>query len=162
MRIELAQRRLRRLGGTLAIAGLAACGSTTQPRGPSNGTMTALIDGSSWAASNIAATYPGGILAIAGTDTQGRSIGFAVGPTTTPGTYPVAVTSAVNASLNIIVGSTAQAWQAVQTSGAGSVTLTAISANRATGTFQFTVVPVAGTGAAGTRSITQGAFDVTY
>ena len=144
------------------MAGLAACGSTTQPSGPSNGTMTAQIDGAGWAANTIVATYPSGILAIAGTDTQGRTIGFAVGPTTTPGTYPVALTSGVNASLAIIVGSTAQSWQAVQNSGSGSVTLTAISANRATGIFQFTVVPVAGTGAAGTRSITQGAFDVTY
>jgi hypothetical protein len=148
--------------GLVALVALGGCGSSTQPSGPGNGSLTAKLDGSNWNATTIVATYPSGILAIAGTDNQGQTIGFAVGPTTATGTFPVAITSGVNASLTVASGSSAQSWNAVQTSGSGSVTLTTITATHAVGTFQFTVVPVPGTGATGSRSITQGSFDVTY
>ena len=146
----------------LVSIGLAGCGSTTDPTGPTNGSLTAKIDGSSWSAATIAVTYASGILAIAGTDAGGRTVGFGLGPVSAPGTFPSGPTSPTNASLQIITGSTAQAWQAAQTLGSGTVTVTAISATHAAGTFQFVVVPVAGTGATGNKAITQGAFDVTF
>lgn len=147
---------------TIALAALSGCGSSTQPSGPGNGPLTAKLDGAAWSATNVVATYPSGILAVAGTDAQGRTIGFAIGPTTATGTFAVGPTSGVNASLTEVSGSSVQSWHAVQTSGSGSVTLTTITPNHAVGTFQFTVVPVPEGGATGTRAITQGAFDVTY
>ncbi|MFN0180062.1 MAG: DUF6252 family protein [Gemmatimonadales bacterium] len=153
---------LRRTMAGLLVIGALGCGSTTQPSGPTNGTLTATVDGSGWAAQTIVAAYRGGVLSIAGTDGQQRSLGFALGPTTAPGTFPVGVTQSANGSYQVVSGSTSQAWMAAVTLGSGSITVTSISATRAVGIFQFSMAPVPGNGATGTKSITQGTFDVTY
>lgn len=141
--------------------GIAACGgSPTGPSGPSNGSLTAQIDGSSFAATSIAVTFTSGILAIAGSDNAQRTLGFGVAGAA-PGTFTVGVTSPANASLVVASGSGAQSWQAAQTNGSGSITIASLTANRVVGTFQFVVVPLAG-GATGNKTITQGAFDVTF
>jgi len=148
---------------TLVLFG-AACGSDTGPNDPpplANGTMTARIDGSAWRASiTIVATYQGGILAVAGGDPVSggtRTIGFAA-VVAAPGTFPIGGTGPANGLVTI--GSST--WQAAAGTGSGSITVTAISATGARGTFQFNALPVAGTPATGTRAITEGSFDVTF
>ena len=145
---------------TLLLFG-AACGSDTGPSDPTNGTMTARIDGSSWRATvAIAATYQNGILAVAGGDPVSGgtpTVGFAA-LATAPGTFTIGGTGPANGL--VTVGSST--WQAAAGTGSGSITITAISATGARGTFQFTALPVAGTPASGTRTVTEGVFDVTF
>lgn len=141
-------------GLTLALCG---CGTSSNVLQPTNGSMTATIDGSSFSANSIAATYLSGILAVGGTDSQGRGIGIAA-QVPGPGTFTVGVTSPANFSVTI----GAAGWQAAITLGSGSVTVTSISATGAKGTFQFTAGPVPGTAATGNKVVTAGAFDVTF
>jgi hypothetical protein len=152
---------------TFAAAGLlatVACGGgdkTTGPVNPAlrNGSMSARIDGNSWAASTaLVAQFNGGILSIAGTDGSSRSVGFAVSTNTTAGTHTIGPTGPTNGLL--VEGP--RSWLAVGTQGSGSVTITSISTTRAVGTFTFTLMANSGSGATGSRSVTQGAFDVTY
>lgn len=146
-------------GLALATAlAISACGSETGPGQPVNGSMTAKIDGGNWSASvAVAATYTGNILAIAGTDGNGRTIGFAT-VASAPGTTSIATTVGANASLTI----GANAWSAGSTIGSGTMVITALTTTGARGTFQFVLSPVASSGATGTRNITEGTFDVTF
>ena len=148
---------VRWVGPTTMALALHGCGSN--PTGPqlTNGSITAQIDGGSFTATTIAATYTSGIMGIAGTDAQGRTIGLG-GQVPGPGTYTVGVTSPANFSVTI--GSAG--WQAAITLGSGSLTVTSISAAGAKGTFQFTAGPVSGTTASGTKVVTAGAFDVKF
>lgn len=139
---------------TLALSG---CGSNPTAAQPTNGSITAQVDGGSFTGTTIAATYISGILGMAGTDAQGRTIGIG-GQVPGPGTYTVGVTSPANFSLTI--GSAG--WQAAILLGSGSLTVTSISAAGAKGTFQFTGGPVPGTAATGTKVVTPGAFDVKF
>ncbi len=146
------------LAGLVLAATMAGCGSDPAGPGLANGSMSAKIDGSNFNASvAIAATYSGGILAIAGTDGQGRTIGLG-GQVAAPGTFTVGATNPTNFS--VTTGSAG--WQAAITTGSGSFTVTSISATGAKGTFQFTAGPLAGTGATGNKVVTEGAFDVTF
>jgi hypothetical protein len=156
---------MRRLALALALVFAAtACGSDksggTGPNTTRNGSMSARIDGANWSASGaVAAIYQNNIFSVAGTSSNGAAtFGFAVGPATGPGTFTTGQLSAVNAHLT--QGS--QGWQAALTNGTGTVTLTTLTAGHAVGTFSFTLVPVAGSGAAGNKSVTSGTFDVTW
>ena len=139
---------------TVALAG---CGSQPTAPQPTNGSITATIDGGSFTAATVAATYTGGILGIGGTDSQGRTIGIG-GQIPGPGTYAVGATSPANFSVTIA----SAGWQAAITLGSGSLTVTSISAGGAKGTFQFTAAPVPRTTASGTKVVTAGAFDVRF
>jgi hypothetical protein len=140
---------------------LAACGkdSPSEPQLNLDGSMSARIDGSSWSATSaLAVAYSGGILAFAGSDATSTTIGIGVIPDG-PGTYPIGTNQPTNANLTFGAG---KSWGAASTSGSGSVTITAIDANSATGTFEFTAEPVATTGATGTHVVTSGAFSVKF
>lgn len=146
------------LAGLILAAMLVGCGSDSTGPALANGSLSAKIDGSTFNANAaIAATYSGGILAIAGTDTQGRTIGLG-GQVTAAGTFTAGATSPTNFS--VVAGSAG--WQAALTLGSGSFTVTSISTTGAKGTFQFTAGPLAGTGATGNKVVTEGAFDVTF
>lgn len=146
------------LAGLALAAVMVGCGSDPAGPGLANGSFSAKIDGSAFRATvAIAATYSGGVLAVAGSDGQGRTIGFA-GQVAAPGTFTVGPTSPTNFSL--VTGSAG--WQAAITLGSGSLTVTSISATGAKGTFQFTAGPLAGTGATGNKVVTEGEFDVTF
>lgn len=147
------------LAGLMLAAMLGGC-SSGDPASPqlANGTVTARIDGSGFSATvAIAATYSGGIFAVAGTDAQGRTIGFG-SQVLAPGTFTVGAANPTNFS----VSAGASSWQAAVTLGSGTLTVTSISAVGAEGTFQFTAGPLAGTGATGNKVVTQGVFDVTF
>lgn len=144
----------------LMLAAMAVGCSSDDPVGPplANGSLRARIDGSSFSATvALAATYSGGILAIAGTDAQGRTIGLG-SQVLGPGTFTVGAADPTNFSVSTGVAS----WQAVVTAGSGTLTVTSISAAGAEGRFQFTAAPLPGTGAMGNKGVTQGVFDVTF
>jgi hypothetical protein len=139
------------------VGGLAGCGNSPTAPVPTNGSITATVDGSSFSAVTVAATYTGGIMGLGGTDSQGRTLGIG-GQIPGPGTYTIGPTSPANFALTI--GSAS--WQAAITLGSGTLTVTSISAAGAKGTFQFTAGPVPGTTASGNKVVTQGAFDVKF
>ena len=120
------------------------------------GRMSAQIDGTAWTASCVqSAGYTVGVLSIVGTNgTDVVTLGVRA---TVPGTYDALSGSAI--------GTIARANGSAWTSGPGgtaSVTLTRIELGGATGTFSFTAPPVPGTTSTGVRTVTAGAFNVTF
>src|SRR5688572_30410307 len=123
-----------------------------------NGSMTARVDGAAFTATTVAASFSNGILAISGVQvspSQALTFGLAA---TAPGTFTVAATSPVNGIY--AVGNAT--WLASGNVGSGQVIVTTLSSTRAVGTFNFVLAPNTPSGATGTRTITQGAFDVRF
>lgn len=147
----------------LLAATFSACGGdSTGPEitipSPSNGSMTARVDGASWSALAVDAITSQGsapIISIAGTNTQ-----FTISMAwvdSGPRTYTIGQAIGLNATL--IGGSSG--WTAAGQQGSGSVTVTTRTAERVAGTFTYTMV-ASGAGASGTRSVTNGAFDIRF
>lgn len=149
---------------TAALVLLGACGedALSPDEGDSqlaNGSMSARIDGEAWSATAaLAVGYTGGILAFAGSDASQVTIGVGFIPDGLK-TYPIGPSEPTNG--NLTLGST-ESWAASSSMGSGTVTLTSFTANSASGTFTFIAEPVSTTGATGTRSLTEGVFDVTF
>jgi len=76
------------------------------------------------------------------------------------GTYTLGALSAANAQ--VLIGNPAAGWQAAVGIGSGTITVTSLTSTAASGTFSFSLVAVPGSTAAGTKSITEGAFNVTF
>ena len=154
--------RLQRASNCAVVMLLAACGSNdaTGPVTLPQGSMSARIDGSTWTASTaLTATYGNGILAAAGVDASLRTIGFGV-VATAPGTFTVGPTGTANGSLT--EGSGGTIWQAVANLGNGTITITSLTPTGASGSFSFTLVANAASGATGSRTITNGSFDLRF
>ena len=123
------------------------------------GTVAFKVDGEQHTVSRVTATYSGGILSVTATDpAQQTTLGFALAGTAAA-TYRIGPLTTTSATLQ--VGDPARAWQAGSSTGTGSVTLTMLAPLRAVGTFTFTMEPVGGSGATGTRLVTDGVFNVT-
>jgi len=123
------------------------------------GTVAFMLDGVQHAASRVAATYSGAILAVTATEAaQQTTLGFTL-TGTAAATYRIGPLTTTNATLQ--VGDPARAWRAGSSVGSGSVTLTMLTPLLAVGTFTFSMEPVAGSGATGTRLVTDGVFNVT-
>ena len=114
---------------------------------PSSGsTLSAVIDGVPWTSSlSRRATLTNNILAVTGQDTNFRVITLAVPlgggvlvPPSAPPTISLDFTSAIHGTVTMVLG--AQNWDNGHTGGAGSFTVTAISATRVSGTFTVTLV----------------------
>ncbi len=139
---------------------LAACGSDG-PTGPAplaNGTYSARIDGGEFNAMSAAVIGgAGGLYSLGGGNAAGQTIGFAwldVGP----GTYVIGGAATTIASHT----HSGQTWSASTAQGSGSIVVTTSTSTRVAGTFSFVLPPDAASGATGTRTITQGVFDLTY
>ncbi len=142
-------------------------GPSTQPTGGGGGgggggsstaAFTAVIDGQAWAptTSTFAVSYSNGVLAMTGTDATGWTFGMAI-PTSGPGSVPLS--TGANA---ILTSPSSQSWSATHLDGgSGTITVTSLTSNSATGTFSFVLVPIAG-GATGNRTVAQGTFNVTF
>ena len=123
------------------------------------GTVAFMLDGVQHSASRVTATYSGGVLAVAATEAaQQTTLAFALAGTTAA-TYQIGPLTTTNATLQ--VGDPARTWQAGSSGGSGSVTLTMLTPLLAVGTFTFSMEPVGGSGATGTRLVTGGVFNVT-
>jgi hypothetical protein len=149
-------------------------GSTSSGSPNSKGSMTAVIDGKPWTATQGVATasYAGGIVSIGGSDPN-YLLSFAVtvnggstyqipGADRTTGQPPEQAGN--NALLIPIVNGVAQpGWAADFTKGSGTVVLTSVSAAGATGTFSFALAPSnASFGTAGSRIVSSGTFNVKF
>jgi hypothetical protein len=143
---------------------VAGCGSD-DPAGPggpgnnslSNGSFTARIDGADFAASAAAVVSSGGLVSIGAGDASGKTLGFAwldAGP----GTYPIG-SPAATVGTHTFAGNT---WSASLAQGSGSIVVTTSAANRVAGTFSFVLQPDTASGATGTRTVTDGSFDLTF
>ena len=157
----------------------AACGGgTTGPDddgddngndGNNNGNtsgMSATIDGQAWSASpgagsvtaiQFAPQSGGYILGGIGTGAA-ASLTFTINFITKPGTYPLGVdgVSVQGGFAGLTGGGT---WLTPISGAAGTITITTLTTTRIAGTFNFTATPSGG-GATGTRTITNGQFDI--
>ncbi|HKT78788.1 MAG TPA: hypothetical protein VJP86_01115 [Vicinamibacterales bacterium] len=124
-----------------------------------SGTLTANIDGASFKAVCIVFnTTVGNAFGLGGVDGfTGNFKNFAFGTDKSVGTHTVGLGSVTNAGL--IIGTSG--WHANSATGSGSVTITTLTAHNAVGTFTFSL-PAQGPPATGTKSITNGSFNVTF
>ena len=154
---------MRNLSWTLvgmALVTLCACDrDTTGPAKPnSNGSMSAVIDGSAWTAVSITtdSAAPSSII-VRGSNAD-QSLVVAIPLERGVGTQTIGWTTPVFAGL--VVGS--QSWLASRTQGgAGSITLTTVTPGHIVGTFQFTLAKHEGATPA-ERQVSSGQFDVRY
>lgn len=137
------------------------CGSDggTGPAGGTlvNGSFSARLDGATFTPSAAAVINSSGIVSIGAGNASGRTIGFAWVDGGT-GTYAVG-------SGNATVGThtyQGHTWSASAIQGSGSITVTTKTLTRVAGTFSFVLQPDIASGASGTRTVTQGSFDLTY
>jgi hypothetical protein len=140
--------------------------TTTGPIVTAHGSMSATVNGVAWNATTVSATnIPGsvGFLEVVGIDLALQAVGFTLGPGQAPGTWPMIGTSpAAIGSVNTgPVGST-QSWTAGPGLGSGTIVIATLTATGASGTFSFTAPALAFTGATGTKTVTNGVFNVTF
>ena len=162
---------------TLLLCSLAACGgggSTTGPLGgTTSGTFTATIDGQPWVSTTNQTASSGangvpGIVTLTGTKvvsaTNYTTITLALGYLSGPGTYPLGVNQGTTAGGSGLVfatqGTSIGTWSTNLLGNAGTVTITSLTSTRIVGTFQFTAPPQSFTTTTGTRTVTNGAFDL--
>jgi hypothetical protein len=150
-----------RLVALPAFIASAACGDLAL--GPSAGdiVMTARIDGRPWSAGKlnaVAEARHGGVFALYGAASDGRSIGIVLANIRGPGTYALGVEPSVVGGLAEF-GEAAVVWATPMSGSAGSVTIGVLTPLRIAGTFEFTGALVLGSSRATTRAITEGTFD---
>jgi hypothetical protein len=124
------------------------------------GTMTASINGVAWTGDCVALlANTTNIISIAGADLATgvtfQTIGF--GGNKVVGTQTITAVSPLNASLT--QGS--NGWHASLAQGSGTLVLTTLTNNSVAGTFTFTMLPVPGNPATGTKVVT-GSFNLTF
>ena len=160
-----AERLVRRALLIAATSTFAACGGGGEgPAGNNNtntGTMSATVDGGAWSTNAANATAnAGGIFTLTGVEpASGIGVTMTLYHIGTTGTYPLGVGNTVAGGLaSVVLSSTG--WSTPLSGNAGTVTITAVSPTRITGTFSFTAPRVTGTGGSATRTVTQGQFDL--
>jgi hypothetical protein len=152
--------------GFLACDGSTGTSSVNGPSSPSQGLLTATVDGSSFVAvpSSITASNSNGIVKFAGSDggagSSARTIELTI-VAAAPGVFPIGFPSGTLGTSAVLTQGTAR-WVADTTMGNGSITLNVLTSSSASGTFLFNAEPVAATGAAITRVVTGGTFNVAF
>ena len=146
---------------------IAACsGGDGGPASPnptqntSKSTMSARIDGVQWTATNVGVTARNGSLIVAGANTSAIGVGFGASMIQGTGTQTFGP-GQVSAANGAVTAST-MSWGANSFQGSGSVTITSLTANRATGTFAFTAPALIAGSTPSPRVVTSGVFDVTF
>lgn len=168
----------------LALVGASGCSSSNSSgdTGPSgnlvhscgggnaSGTMSATVSGKSFVATCfVTITFNGKLFSLGGTDvsqnntTTFQDVTFAVSAAG-PGTFAIdSTTIAQGASGNNAAYSIggSQLWvSGAGSGGGGTVTLTTLTSSSASGTFSINFV--AGPGGSGTKTLTNGKFNVTF
>jgi len=155
-------------GSSLAVlAFLAACGGSDST-GPAqtnnlvtNGSFSAVVNGTAWsAAGRVAVSQSGTLLTITGASGT-YAISFGIGPFGGPSTFslvyaPLANPPTASQAIVILGG---QSWGTSLQGGTGSITITNYAAGRVAGTFSF---DAPSTASGGTLHVTNGSFDVTF
>jgi hypothetical protein len=128
----------------------------------STGSMSAQINGVSWVAVCIATSRNANAsVALGASDnasnaTIAQTIGLAA--PAAPGTYPINSAAISGTNGLLLIG--AQLWTANVVSGTGTVTINTLTATAVSGTFSFGLVPQAP--ATGTKTVTNGVFNITF
>lgn len=134
------------------------CGGDDNPTNTTaNGSVSAKVNGSAWSATTVQATYQSSVLGIGGSQISGaenKQINIS-GLVAGPGTYQLGLISPINISYT--EGSAANVK--IFTAKSGTLKVDQISASGAKGSFSVEAQDQAATG---TRSITEGAFDVKF
>jgi hypothetical protein len=159
----------------VALVFLSACGGSDSS-GPSGGSsgFTAKIDGQSWEALPISiaaqaiAGVPGGVL-LTGSQTTGavsRALTISLFNITGPGTYALGVSSEVFGGIGQVGegtgGGNSNSWITENTGTAGTITITKLSGGRIAGTFSYVADPGQQNTVGGTRTVTEGKFDLEF
>jgi hypothetical protein len=154
----------------LMVAGLFAlgCGGDDDPTGPLGGggnTYRANIDGASWSAISSTIQVTGGsdprlgTIVLTGGNANGAAVILTLSFIGGPETYPLGVNPGTNAGGTGSVVDVPNSWLTPLSGAAGTVVITARSATRIAGTFEFTASPLGGGGAE--VVVTGGEFDIT-
>jgi len=136
--------------------------STGASGGTSGSSVTASIDGVPYASASVTAGVENGFLAV-GSVNASHSVSLGVGAPAAIGTYFMANGPAI-ASVGKLAtreDPVSAEWAANDLQGSGSITITAIAAHNAKGTFNFIAVP-GFPGVTGARLVTNGVFDVSF
>jgi hypothetical protein len=132
--------------------------------------MTALVDGAQWTASSINVTNQTGanpLLTIRGTGSRAGDPSTRITDITVSvinpsvGTFEFGIAGTQTGSLTLEVSPDIWLASPVNPGSSGRVTLTVFGGGRAAGTFTATALASQG-GATGSRSVTNGAFDVQF
>ncbi len=151
-------------------------GSSTGPGGGGGSGLTATIDGNAWAAAALTisagamAGIPGGILVLGSQNANGlvTSINITLQNVRGPGTYDLGVGPDVYGGTASVgegtagSGGNSNSWITPLNGVAGTVTITTLSGGRIVGSFQYTAVPGHNSTATGTRTVTNGQFDLPF
>jgi hypothetical protein len=154
---------------------LAACGggggggsTNTGPTSPANSaTMAAKVGASSWNASVVIAVRgQDGTIAVSGTDNSTFNVGFKVKGTTT-GSYPIPDCTGPGGTDKGTNGASVTDFSATKVWGSdcthtGSVTISAVSSDGVSGTYNFDLAGRAGTAATGPLSVSSGTFTAKF
>ncbi|MBK7595943.1 MAG: hypothetical protein IPP98_01475 [Gemmatimonadetes bacterium] len=145
----------------LAVLLVTSCGGDSSTNSGDESTMSATVAGTAWSGTlAVQVTYAGNVLAVSGTNGTYQIVLTVPGVNAT-GTYNVGPGNLGVAQLVQVTAGT-PAWTSSLVGGAGSITVTTLTASRAAGTFTFTAAASPGTSATGTRSVTNGSFDVQF
>jgi hypothetical protein len=139
-----------------AAAAISACGYSSSNNNSQNNTLTAVIDGTAFTATNVVATHSGNTLSITATAAN-QQIVLTVPNVTSTGTFSLAAGQVSTAQVLVAP----QDWTTAIAGGTGSVTITGYSSTYATGTFTFSAPGGTG-GATGTKVVTGGSFTVYF
>lgn len=154
---------MRRALLTLAIAALTTVGcggggTTTNNNNNSARTLTATINGTAFVGTTVSGTYYNGNLTVAGVNGN-RSVHINATNLAGTGTYSFGIgnpNSALGEVIDADLGQFSSGY-----GGVGTMTLTAASLTRVTGTFSFTAYTSAGTGLGKpVMTVINGVFDI--
>ncbi|MEZ4703258.1 MAG: DUF6252 family protein [Rhodothermales bacterium] len=140
---------------------VAACDSNDdeEQQQLANGFMNARIEGQSWNANvTVFAIAQGGVFGVSGADASGKTIGL--GGLAQLGPQTIGPTSPANATYSETAGATVVQWSAGIAAGSGTITVTELDGTHIAGTFSYVAEASATTGATGTKTITEGSFDI--
>lgn len=125
-----------------------------------NGTMTAKVDGVDFDATlAVQATLDQGVFVVAGNNGNAQQIQITLNNISSSGTYQIGG-SMTNPNMGLYVDgpSAAESYTTIVGVGSGTVEITELTDTSAKGTFSFTARNTAGD----EKSVTEGAFDVTF
>lgn len=169
------------IGSALLAVVLAcvSCGGEDNPAGPGDGggggggggggnVFTATIDGQPWKADgnlifvtgNATPTRQGALLITGSQASSGITLGLNLAFIIGPATQPLGVNAGTTPGGTVTITDSPDVWMTPLNGAAGFVTITARTATRIAGTFHCTAATLP-PAAAGTRSVTDGKFDIT-
>jgi hypothetical protein len=145
----------------LVVVLASGCGGDSGTNPGDDNTMSATVAGTAWSGTlAVQGTHGGNVLAVSGTNGT-YQIQLTVPGVAATGTFNFGPGNLGVAQLVQVTTGT-PAWTSSLVGGAGSITVTTLTTTRAAGTFTFTAAASPGTSATGTRTVTNGTFDVQF